>query len=65
MNEFLQTNLLYTCIDEDCNNLVLPSPEAFTNRLVFVSEAEKPTVEVLQAGLADTSFIYLAHVRWV
>lgn len=68
-NAWLEAHHGYTCAAGDCNNLVLGAPANLTHRVVLVGEKEKPSVEVLRAGLARgdatglPSFLYIAHVH--
>lgn len=63
LNAFLTKHQLYTCAAGDCNNLVLNAVAAFTNELEFVTEGFPQTQKEVEAGIAASSFIYLAHVR--
>ncbi|EGD82360.1 hypothetical protein PTSG_03025 [Salpingoeca rosetta] len=63
LNKWLKDHQLYTCAAGDCNNLVLNAVEAFTNHLELISEGFPQTRKEVEAGIASTSYIYLAHVR--
>ena len=76
LNGWLAANHGYTCLDHNCNNLVLSSPDVITDgRMRLIGEwggeccggdAAKPPLATLQADLADTSdrhLVYIAHVK--
>jgi len=64
LNEYLQSNHLYTCAGHDCNNLVLNAPEALTNRLSLVGEVRPPpALPYLREVVVAQTFIALAHVH--
>jgi len=70
LNTWLMANEGYTCAGGDCNNLVLDAPERLViNRpgkeklMIFVSEVEKPSEDVLTQQIASGSHIHACHVR--
>ena len=64
LNRYLVKHHLYTCAAGDCNNLVLPAPEAFTNAVSFVAEQRPPpALPTLQAMVQQQTHLALAHVR--
>jgi hypothetical protein len=63
LNQFLEDHNGYTCIDGDCNNLVLAAPDQLTPRLKLVGEMEKPSLKDMQAQVASGTRAFIAHVR--
>lgn len=63
LNTWLMANNGYTCMDGDCNNLVLASPEGLTGRLTLIGENPPPSISSIEAGLVSGTIAYLAHVR--
>jgi hypothetical protein len=70
LNAWLMAHEGYECAAQDCNNLVLDAPERLVldrpgqeKLLLFVSEAQKPSEDVLTQQLAAGSHIHACHVR--
>ncbi len=64
MNNWLQANEGYVCLDGDCNNLVLDAPERIPGSpLVFLGENPKPPAAELQAWADSGTEIVLLHVH--
>lgn len=60
LNSWLEDNHGYVCIADDCNNLVLSSPNRVPNSpLQFVSEHAKPELNDMRAAVekGDTIFV--------
>lgn len=62
-NSWLQANNGYTCIDGDCNNLVLDAVTRLNSTVELVGEVPKPSMASIQAGLTAGNIIYIAHVH--
>jgi len=64
LNAWLRNNQGYTCIDGDCDNLVLNAPNQIEpGRVSFISEAEKPSLTTMKANVAAGNPVQVAHVR--
>eukprot|EP01100_Stratorugosa_tubuloviscum_P015061 TRINITY_DN8454_c0_g1_i1.p1 TRINITY_DN8454_c0_g1~~TRINITY_DN8454_c0_g1_i1.p1 ORF type:complete len:223 (+),score=74.03 TRINITY_DN8454_c0_g1_i1:48-671(+) len=64
LNVWLQNNNGYVCINNNCNNLVLDSPERFApGHITFISEAQKPDLNTLLKWIAESNPVAIAHVR--
>jgi len=76
LNAWLAANRGYTCVDGDCNNLVLDATLKLSGGHVQLlgewggpccgGTAAKPSIEDLQSGLAadgDGHLVFIAHVR--
>eukprot|EP01092_Planopodium_desertum_P010348 TRINITY_DN4582_c0_g1_i2.p1 TRINITY_DN4582_c0_g1~~TRINITY_DN4582_c0_g1_i2.p1 ORF type:complete len:113 (-),score=18.45 TRINITY_DN4582_c0_g1_i2:233-571(-) len=65
LNAWLKQNGGYTCIDGDCNNLVLASPQKLGSpgQIVFLSEAQKPDPVTMSKYVLQQNPIMLAHVN--
>lgn len=70
LNAWLIAHQGYTCDAGDCNNLILDAPERLVidrpgkeKLLLLVSEAEKPSEDILTQQLAAGSHIHVCHVR--
>ena len=64
LNAWLESNSGYTCIDGDCNNLVLGAPSGIDARFALISESALPSYDVIAAALAagDTAFVAHKHI---
>lgn len=70
LNQWLMDNQGYTCASGDCNNLILDAPERLVigrpgkeRLLLLVSEAQKPSEDVLTKQITSGSHIHACHVR--
>mmetsp|Transcript_8250 Transcript_8250/g.34651 ORF Transcript_8250/g.34651 Transcript_8250/m.34651 type:complete len:207 (+) Transcript_8250:24-644(+) len=64
LNAWLQNNDGYTCIDGNCNNLVLDAPDGIApGDIRFIAEDEKPGVDEMQAWVDFQNPLVIAHVR--
>jgi len=64
LNAWLRYDQGYTCIDGDCDNLVLDKPNQISNgNITFISEAQKPSLLVLKAFVSNQNPVAVAHVR--
>lgn len=62
-NAWLIANNGYTCIDQDCDNLVLTAPEQFSSLMSLIGETAKPSFSEISADIANQRIIHVAHVR--
>jgi len=64
MNAWLRYDNGYVCMDGDCNNLVLDSPNRLSpGNITYISEDEKPSLEVVKSYILNQNPISVAHVR--
>jgi len=64
MNTWLKNNKGYTCINNNCNNLVLNAPDSLSPHYIsFISEKEKPSIEEMKKWITKINPIAIAHVH--
>jgi len=64
LNAWLQSNSGYTCIGDDCCNLVLAAPDRLPGSpLKLIGENPKPPAYVLRQELLADRTVFVAHVR--
>ena len=62
MNQWLEENKGYTCIDGDCNNLVLAAPGSVPGSpLTFVSEKPKPALSDMRDAVLGGSTVIIGE----
>lgn len=62
LNTWLLGHAGYTCIDGDCNNLVLDAVSRMNASIQLVGESEKPPIEEVRRGLDNGTIAWLAHI---
>ena len=65
LNQWLRANEGYKCINNNCNNLVLDSPNKLepAGAVTYVSEEEKPDLETLIKYIDYSNPVGIAHVN--
>lgn len=63
LNAWLIANSGYTCIDGDCDNLVLTAPERFSSLMSLIGETEKQSFAEIATDIANARIIHVAHVH--
>jgi hypothetical protein len=64
LNKWLRAHHGYHCISGNCNNLVLDAPNGISpDHIKFISEEEKPTVEVIKGWITRTNPVAIAHIQ--
>ncbi len=64
LNKWLRYDNGYTCIDGDCDNLVLNAPERLAprGRIIFISEKDKPSGHLMRKMIDHQNPMAIAHV---
>ena len=62
LNSWLLAHKGYTCIDGDCNNLVLDAVQRLNSSIELVGELPKPPLAEIHAGLDNGTVAWIAHI---
>ena len=62
LNSWLLAHKGYTCIDGDCNNLVLDAVQRLNTSIELVGELPKPPLAEIHAGLNNGTIAWIAHI---
>ena len=62
LNSWLLAHKGYTCIDGDCNNLVLDAVQRLNSSIELVGELPKPPLAEIHAGLDNGTIAWIAHI---
>ena len=61
-NAWLLAHEGYTCIADDCNNLVLNAVERLNSSVLLVGERPKPPADEVRTGLENGTVAWIAHI---